>query len=75
MVFKGLLAATTAAVLVATPAVASAKTADLAPAVESVSGAKQMNSASWLIAALALLAVIGGVIAATSGGNEAPVSP
>ncbi|MFC7500391.1 hypothetical protein ACFQRC_14305 [Enterovirga sp. GCM10030262] len=74
MVFKGLIAATAAVALAAAPAVAAANTANLAPATESVSGSQQMGSTGWFIAALALLAVIGGIVAAT-GDSDTPVSP
>ena len=74
MVFKGLIVATAAVGLAAAPAVAAGQTANLAPASESVSGSQAIGGANWLIALLALLAVIGGVVAATSG-SDAPVSP
>ena len=77
MVFKGLIAATAAVTLAAAPAMAARTTATVAPASESVSGSQQMSSTGWLIAAFAILAVIGGVVAASSGsdGQAAPVSP
>jgi hypothetical protein len=78
VVLKGLIAATAAIALAATPAVAAANTAGPAPASETVSGSKQMETGSWVIAAFAVLAVIGGILAATSDGgddDDAPVSP
>ena len=75
MVFKGLFAATAAVALAATPAIAAGNTANIAPASETVSGSEQMSSSGWIIAAFAILAVIGGVVAAASNGDDAPVSP
>ncbi|HEY9552408.1 MAG TPA: hypothetical protein VIR62_02240 [Allosphingosinicella sp.] len=75
VVFKGLIAATAAVALAATPAIAAGNTANIAPAAEKVSGSKQMDSSGWIVAAFAVLAVIGGIVAATAGGGDDPVSP
>lgn len=71
MVFKGLIAATAAVALAATPAIAASKSARLAPASETLSGSQQgeMDGSGTIVAILAALAVIGGILAATSGGN------
>ena len=75
MVFKGLIAATAAVALAATPAIAAGNTANIAPASETVRGSKQMDSSGWIVAAFAVLAVIGGIVVATAGGDDDPVSP
>jgi hypothetical protein len=74
VVFKGLIAATAAVALSATPAIAAGNT-NIAPASETVSGSEQMSTSGWIIAAFAVLAAIGGIVAAASGGDDAPVSP
>jgi hypothetical protein len=74
VVFKGLIAATAALGLAAAPAVAASAAPAPAPAVETVDGS-QLDGSSWLIALLALVAVVGGILAATNDGDDAPNSP
>src|SRR3546814_1539654 len=75
VVFKGLIAATAAVALAATPAIAAGNTANIAPAAETVSGSKQMDSSAWIVAAFVVHAVIGGIVAATTGCDDDPASP
>lgn len=77
MVFKGLIAASAAVALAVTPAVAAGNAARIAPASETVFGSQQgeTDGSGIIVAVLAALAVIGGIWAATSGGNDGTVSP
>jgi hypothetical protein len=78
---KASLAALLAASMVSTPVLAqtSASSLSVAAAQPARAGA-EMDSASemnggWFIPLLAILAVIGGVLAITSGGDDGPTSP
>lgn len=81
MVFKGLIAATAAIALSATPAIAAAngraapgRTAELAPAVESVEGSELRGG--FIVPLVAIIAVILGILAITGGDDDgAPVTP
>lgn len=78
MVFKGLIAATVAVALSASPAFAAAnQPAAVAPASESVDAESTMfGSGGFIIPLLALAAVILGILAATDdNGDDLPVSP
>ncbi|HEV2748045.1 MAG TPA: hypothetical protein VGW34_12200 [Allosphingosinicella sp.] len=80
VVFKGIIAATAAVIMAASPAIAAGSAAKLQPATEQVRGSMQVDDedddgSGLLVAVLAVLAALGGVWAATSGGGDAPVSP
>lgn len=78
MVFKGLIAATVAVALSASPALAAAnQPAAVAPASESVDEESTMfGSGGFIIPLIALAAVILGILAATDdNGDDLPVSP
>lgn len=76
---KASFVAVLAASLASTPVLAQTSASSLSVAAESRAGA-DMDSANavnggWFIPLLAILAVIGGIIAITSGGDDAPTSP
>ena len=79
MTFKGLIAATAALALTATPTLAAASTAraaaDLAPAVETVDGSELDGSGNVVVAILALIAAGLGLWVILDGDDEEPVSP
>lgn len=78
VVFKGLLAATVAVALSATPALAAANTAHtarLAPAAETVDGSELGGSTSIIVIALAVIAAGLGLWAIVDDGGDEPVSP
>ena len=82
MVFKGFIATAASVALLATSAVASAAqttaparaaTTEVAPANENVQGNELRGG--FIIPLIALIAVILGILAATSNGKKAPTSP
>jgi GAF domain-containing protein len=79
VVFKGLIAATAAVALAATPALAAGTAARLAPAPERIFGLAQGedddDGSGIIIAVLAGLAVLGGIWAAVGGDDDEAVSP
>ena len=73
-------AAIVAASLVSTPVIAQAATAPAAPApaaarAGSPVGENEDMQGGWLIPALAIIAILLGILAITSGGNDLPHSP
>lgn len=80
MVFKGLIAATAAVALSATPVMAAAtrtapaRTAEVAPAAETVTEGSELRG-GFIIPLLALVAIILGILAATKKGDDRPTSP
>lgn len=78
MVFKGILTATAAVALMAAPTVAAAQTMpSVAPAQaeESVSGDEMFGRGGFIIPLLAIAAIVLGILAATSSGDDRPVTP
>jgi len=78
VVFKGLIAATAAVALMASPTVAvaqsaAAQTAQLAPADESVEGSELRGG--FIIPLIAIIAIILGILAATNNDDDLPTSP
>ena len=77
MVFKGLIAAATAAALVAAPTVAAAQTAaptEVAPEQEAADGSELRGG--FIIPLIALVAIILGILAATNDDDdELPTTP
>jgi len=78
--FKGIMAATASVALMVSPTVAAAQTAapaathEVAPAGENVSGSELRGG--FIIPLIALIAIILGILAATSGNNnDLPHSP
>lgn len=74
MGFKGIMGAAAAVALMTAPTVASAQTAP-APTVETVQGEEMFGSGGFIIPLLAITAIVLGILAATSGGDDRPVSP
>lgn len=81
MVFKGIVAATAAVALSVTPAVAAANgsaaaATAAAPSSETVTeGSEMFGSGGFIIPLLAVIAVILGILAATSDDEDLPSSP
>lgn len=77
MVFKGILTATAAVALMAAPTVAAAQTAPApAPTTERVEGDAVFGQGGFIIPLLAVAAIVLGILAATSGGDDdRPVTP
>jgi cell division protein FtsX len=77
VVFKGLIAAAAAVALSATPAIAAANSPAVVPATETVEGDNAMfGEGGFIIPLLAVVAVILGILAATSDDDDdLPVSP
>lgn len=76
MVFKGLIAATAAIALAASPAVAAATpaAAAVAPASETVEAESQLGG-GFIIPLFALAAIILGILVVLDNDDEEPVSP
>lgn len=78
MIFKGLVAATAAVALAATPAIAASNGASsVAPAAETVQGSQlDGDGGSIVVIILALIAAgLGLWVILDGGGDDAPVSP
>lgn len=76
---KASMVAMLAVSMASTPVLAQTATSASSPVAEARAGA-DMDSANavnggWFIPLLAILAVVGGIIAITSGGDDAPTSP
>ena len=74
MVFKKVVTAACAVALMAAPTVAAAQTAaPVEPASETVEGSELRGG--FIIPLIAIIAIILGILAATSGGDDPPSSP
>ena len=71
------LAATSmiAAPVVASAAPAAAASFDNVGAVSTVEGQSELEGSSWIIALLALAAIIGGIVIAAGNNDDKPTSP
>lgn len=58
----------------AAPAISSVSFSDVS-AVSSVDGQSEMEGSSWIIALLALAAIIGGIVIAAGNNSDTPTSP
>ena len=58
----------------AAPAISSVSFSDVS-AVSSVDGQSELEGSSWIIALLALAAIIGGVVIAAGNNSDTPTSP
>lgn len=58
----------------AAPAISSVSFSDVS-AVSSVDGQSELEGSSWIIALLALAAIIGGIIIAAGNNSDTPTSP
>ena len=74
MMIKKTLAAVAAASLVGTPVIAQAAAVQSARASSPVAEGENIQG-GWLIPALAIIAVLLGILAITSGGDDLPTSP
>lgn len=74
MKMKQALAVLAATSLVATPVVAQAATAQAARTASPVEDSENL-AGGWLVPALAIIAVLLGILAITSGGDDLPTSP
>jgi len=62
--------------LAATSMIAAPVAASAAPAVSAVEGQSELEgSTSWILALLALVAIVGGIIIATGNNDDSPTSP
>jgi len=78
VIFKGLIAATAAVALAATPAIAASNSASalsIAPAAESVDGSELDGGANIVVVVLAIVAAGLGLWVILDGDDEKPVSP
>lgn len=71
---KQVMAVLAATSLVATPVVAHAAAADAARTASPVEDAENLRG-GFLVPAIAIIAVLLGILAATSGGDDLPTSP
>ena len=74
MKFRNVLAATAALSLIASPALATAATADRASAPVAQGESELEGGSSIIIAILAAAAVIAGIVIAADGGDDEPIS-
>ena len=74
MVFKGLIAASTAVALMAAPTVAAAAPVNVAPVSESVEADSELGG-GFIIPLLALAAIIAGILVVLDNDDEEAVSP
>jgi hypothetical protein len=74
MKMKQALAALAATSLVAAPAVAQAAAAEAARTASPVGDSENLQG-GWLVPALAIVAILLGILAITSGGDDLPTSP
>lgn len=68
------LAALAATALVATPVAAQAAAAEAARTASPVEGSENLQG-GWLVPALAIIAILLGILAITSGSDDLPTSP
>ena len=74
MNMKQALAALAATSLVATPVAAQAAAAQVARTASPVEDAENLRG-GWLVPAIAIIAVLLGILAISSGGDDLPTSP
>ena len=75
MGFKEIIAATASVALIATPTMATAQSAEIAPATETVEEGNELRG-GFIIPLIALVAVVLGVLAATSDDDDdLPTTP
>ena len=75
MGFKGIIAATASVALIATPTMATAQSAEIAPATETVEEGSELRG-GFIIPLIAIVAIILGILAATNDDDDdLPHSP